>query len=247
MARINELWEELNVNVGKYNEAYQAGEFDKSQLIAAQIDKDLTEFNTLTYKAFVAEIAAAEDPMLKAVQLMEYPAARVKEEKLDSEISAIKTSVYSLEMVDKPIKLRKLHKDVAGGIGKDKNWIYMAERFNLLMAARVAGDVAGLKLNDISDSYAMKEISRKIDMGQTPTSNTKMLQALTKLVAAMIGPEYQPNMHDVKAIEWTYAKSKGGLKVACSKHDGLVNMLMQVCHRIVTNGVWAVEYQTKKK
>lgn len=121
------------------------------------------------------------------------------------------------------------------------------EKFNFLLTAQKAIDL-GIDPKEINDSYAMSDLSKQIDMGKTPTSKTNILKTLTKVVQAMIGEEYKPTSHDVNFLMSVYSKkSRKALTVTCANHKYLRGYLMEICNRIVTGGVYGLEYKAVKQ
>ena len=150
---------------------------------------------------------------------------------------------------EKYIDLAKLHKRITGGIGADKTWIYQVERFNMCMTAQRAQDLgcSAENLKDINDSYAMSEIAKQVQLGKNPCSNTQLLKTLATIITAMLGEGYKPNSHDVAFLKSVYAKKgKAALTVACANHKNFRNYIAEVCHRIVTGGIYTVEFKKAK-
>ena len=84
-------------------------------------------------------------------------------------------------------------------------------------------------------------------MGKTPTSNTQTLNALQRVVSAMVGEQYKAISKDVNYLRTVFAKkaSKEALTVQCATHKNFVSYLAEVCYRIVTDSPYNVVYKTK--
>lgn len=190
-------------------------------------------------------LKATKDPMLEAVKQLTYPTIRIVDKSGNKEDEAPKTTIENSE---KPIDLLKLHKYVGGdGIGKDKNWVYKLEKLNFLLTAQKAIDL-GIKPKEIHDSYAMSEISRNIDLGKTPTSKTNILKTVQTIVTAMVGEEYKATSHDVNFLMSIYSrKNRKALTVSCANHRYMRQYMAEICHRIVLNKSYAIDYRTNKK
>lgn len=190
-------------------------------------------------------LSKTADPMLEAVKQLTFPTIKAIEKKVGEDKQ--KVPVMSVEDVEKPIDLLRLNKFVSGGIGKDKSWVHIVQKFNFLLTAQKAIDL-GLDPKEIDD-YAMSDIAKDINMGKTPTSNTNILKTLQKVVDAMIGEEFKAVSHDVKFLLSIYSKknNRKALTVTCANHKYLTMYVAEICHRIVMGKAYTVEYKTAKK
>ena len=89
-----------------------------------------------------------------------------------------------------------------------------------------------------SDAFRMNEISKAIDMGKTPLSNTNILKTLQIVISEMLGEEYKATSHDVKYLMYVYAQDnkKSKTAITAANHKTLRMYLKKVCYRILTNG-----------
>ena len=230
--------------VRSYNDAVQEAKFAEMARIAQETDAAINEYTSIARTICFTECAATEDPMLEAIRRLSYMTIGVKDGKAEG------TEIPVREVIDreKQIDLLKLHKFVEGGIGIDHNWPYMVEKFNMALTAQKALDL-GIDPREISDSYAMSEIARGIDLGKTPTSKTNILKTMRGIIAAMIGEEFAnaATSHDVNFLLSVYSrKNRKALTVSCANHKYLRGYVMEICHRVVTDGVYAVEYKRAK-
>lgn len=239
-----ELREKVESLVMDYNNTIQTGEYSD----AVKIDEEITEYVNQYTSASRAEcfnaLAGTENPMLEAVKQLTYPTIRVKDTKQGEE----KIPVRIVEDIERSIDLLKLHKHVGGdGIGADKNWAYMVEKFNFLMTAQKAVDL-GIDPSEVNESYAMAEISKQIDMGKSPTSKTNLLKTLNAVIASMIGEEYKAKSHDVNFLLSVYSrKNRKALTVTCANHKYMRQYMAEICHRIVLGKCYAIEFKKVRK
>ena len=154
---------------------------------------------------------------------------------------------YAAELVP-VVDLLKLHKYVGGdGIGKDKQWAYKVEKLNFLMTAQKAVDL-GIDPTEVNNSYAMSDIGKAIDLGKTPTSKTNILKTLQAIVTAMVGEEYKATSHDVAFLMSVYSrKNRAALTVTCANHKYMRQYMAEICHRIVLNKSYVLDYKKIKK
>ena len=100
---------------------------------------------------------------------------------------------------------------------------------------------------EILSSFYMKDISRQIKLGKTPTSNTKTLELINVLVAQMIGKVGKATNHDLVVLDGDYAKQTGDMLTRrAATNSKFIEMMMTICHRIVTNGSYKLECKLKK-
>ena len=235
------------------NDAVLDGNFAPIVQVAEETSVNAREYITDVVNAYTAAareecfkaLAKTDDPMLEGIKQLTFPTIKAVEKKVGEDKEKI--PVMSIEDIEKPIDLLRLNKFIKGGIGKDKSWVHMVQKFNFLLTAQKALDL-GLDPKAIDD-YAMSDIAKDIDMGRTPTSNTNILKTLQKVVTAMVGEEFKAVSHDVKFLQSVYTKknNRKALTVTCSNHKYLTQYLAEVCHRIVMGKKYEVEYKTIKK
>lgn len=238
-----ELREKSEMLVKDYNEAIQNSDFNTAAKLSAEIEQVVNEYTATTRAECFDRLKAADDPMLAAIKELSFMTIRVKDTKVGDE----KIPVRVIEKVEKAIDLLKLHNEVEGGIGKDKNWAAMIEKLNFLLTAQKAVEL-GINPKTVNDSYAMSGIARQIEMGKTPTSKTNILRTVQNIVTAMIGEEYKAVSHDVNFLYSVYSRKKRkALTVSCANHKYLRQYMMEICHRIVEGKSYDLDYRTVRK
>ena len=240
--KLTSLQAEITDLVSKYNEAIRTKDTKQDDItnIINETDKKVGEYVATAKEKCFEECKATEDPMLYAVKTLSFPIIRITDKK-DNETGLVTRSVTDSA---KNINLFELHK-YCGGIGKDDKWVYKLEKFNCVLTAKKAKDL-GIDPKRINDSYAMNEISKSIDLGSNPCSNTQILKTLQSIVDAMVGDSYKATSHDVNYLNSVYSKKgKKALAVACANHRYLCDYLARICHRIVTGASYEVEYKEK--
>lgn len=238
-AKLKELRATVEEKVKAYNEAMQDGKFDDVQKLDTEITDSVNEYTSVVRDMCFEDCAASDDPMMTAVTLLSFMTIGVKDTKKGDE----KLPVREVIEKERQIDLLKLHKFVDGGIGHNKEWAYMIEKFNLLMTCQKAKDL-GIDPTAINDSYAMSEIAKGYDLGKNPASKTNLLKTLTAIVQAMVGEEYKPVSHDVNFLLSVYSrKSRKALTVTCANHKYMRGYVMEICHRIVTGKTYEVDYK----
>ena len=239
--KMTQLKNEVEKLVVSYNEAYQNAKFDKAIKIDEQLTEKVNEYTSVAREMAFEACKATDDPMLEAIKRLTFTTIGVKDQKDEDTDVPVRVLIEKEKIIDL-VKLDKFCK----GIGKDKNWDDVIQKFNFLMTYQVATDL-GLDPKEVSDSYAMSEIARQIEFGKTPTSNTNMLKTLQAIVNAMIGDEYKATSHDVKFLYYTYARrGRKALTVACANHKNMREIAMLICNRIVEGKTYSVDYKKIK-
>lgn len=239
-----ELREKAESLCKDFNDNNQSGKYAEAAAINTEMEEVVNEYTGRVRKEVFDAIAEKENPMMVAIEMLTYPTIRMRDTKQGEE----KIPVRLIEDIERPIDLLKLHKHVGGnGIGADKNWAYVIEKLNFLMTAQKAQDL-GVNPKSVSDTYAMSEISRAIDMGKTPTSKTNILKTLNMVVQAMIGEEYKATSHDVNFLMSVYSrKNRKALTVTCANHKYMRQYMAEICHRIVLGKTYEVDFKQIKK
>lgn len=244
-AKLVELRELAESKTREYNDALQNGEMDKVTKTEAEIEEAISEYTGIAEMLAFDTCEKSENPMVTAVTMLTFRTIAKKDIKEEGS----KVAIRKIDDKEKYIDLAKLHKRITGGIGADKTWIYQVEKMNMCMTAQRAQDLgcSAENLKDINDSYAMSEIAKQVQLGKNPCSNTQLLKTLTTIITAMLGEGYKPNSHDVAFLKSVYAKKgKAALTVACANHKNFRNYIAEVCHRIVTGGIYTVEFKKAK-
>lgn len=187
----------------------------------------------------------AENPLIAAILEFSFPSIR-EYKKEDKETHTISRSIVDCE---KPIDIGDLHKKL-GGVGADKTWLNMAEKFNLYLTLRAAkrlSDVgvrgkSGVKvydelINNTADIYNMRKASREVALGVNDLSDDNILEMLDVIVRAMLGEEHTPEMRDVYYLIDVYSQDSRKTKtgVTAANHRTLRNYLKKVCYRVLTH------------
>lgn len=244
-AKQAELREIAETKAREWNDALQNGEMDKLTEIETAMEEAITEHTAIAEMLAFDTCEKSENPMVTAVTMLTFRTIAKKDIKEEGS----KVAIRKIDDKEKYIDLAKLHKRINGGIGADKTWIYQVEKMNMCMTAQRAQDLgcSAENLKDINDSYAMSEIAKQVQLGKNPCSNTQLLKTLTTIITAMLGEGYKPNSHDVAFLKSVYAKKgKAALTVACANHKNFRNYIAEVCHRIVTGGIYTVEFKKAK-
>lgn len=241
-AKLAELKQAAEEKAMAWNEAIGS---DATSSDVAKLESEIADL-TAEYTGVARQICFDDcknsgDPMMSAVKRLTFDTIRAVYKAPEGET----IEKCSIEEVGKPINLERLHK-YCDGIGKDKNWIYTAQKLNLLLTVQKAKDL-GIDPKSINDSYTIAKIAEDIDMGKTPTSKTNMLNTLNIVIAAMVGAEYKATSHDVNYLLSIWSKkSRKALTVSAARHSSMYGFLAEICHRIVLSKAYGIEVKECK-
>lgn len=129
----------------------------------------------------------------------------------------------------------------------DLAWFYELQALNKRLTLRKALElgVTTREVRVINDSYSMDKLASEIELGKTPTSDTQVIKHMQKVLDTLSPEEGKVNGHDLAYVLSCYTKknNKTALRVICSKHTVLQSLLTDVFHRVVTGGVYSVDYK----
>lgn len=131
--------------------------------------------------------------------------------------------------------------------GFDLGWFYELQALNKRLTLRVANNigVSAAEMKRIDDSYSMDKLASEIQLGKTPTSDTQVVKHMQRVLDMLSPNEGKVNGHDLGYVMACYTKrnNKAALRVQCSKHTLLMSLMGDVFFRIVTKGVYGVDYK----
>lgn len=131
--------------------------------------------------------------------------------------------------------------------GFDLGWFYELQALNKRLTLRVANNigVSAAEMKRIDDSYSMDKLASEIQLGKTPTSDTQVVKHMQRVLDMLSPNEGKVNGHDLGYVMACYTKrnNRAALRVQCSKHTLLMSLMGDVFFRIVTKGVYGVDYK----
>lgn len=246
---------EIKANIIAYNEAIDAGNFtamSEAETKQSELEKEYAE---LAEKVCYSKLKEQENPMLAAVMAYGFDVIGHKDVKTiekvveDGEEKTITIIAREMTVKEKQIDLIKFDNYGGKTVSVDPLWKYELQSLNQLFCIRTAQD---MNVPFDPASYFMDKIARRIKDGETPVSNTAMLEALQHLVDMVIFEgedknKYRANSRDVTAILKQYTKSgKARLGIAVAKHNFFARIIGKVLYRIVSGEQYSLEYKTSK-
>jgi hypothetical protein len=215
-----------------------------SKATQAEFDKELSLLNELEaeYFGIMEKFVYHDNPdVVDLLRLHDFPTIS---HKTDRDKGVIVSFEYDER--DVPVNLKRYCDE----LGYDVSWYYEMQALNKRLTMKVAETVGFTpeEVAAIDGSYAMHKNAREIALGETPTSNTQMVKHLQRVFDLLSPNTGKVNNHDIGFILSCYSKkSREALKVACSRHNALMAILLDVFHRVVTNGKYDVVYKEVKQ
>lgn len=242
--KMKELYARATELTRQFNAKLQGNDLEGAMKLDLDIKSTVGEYTKESRLVCFEWLKNQENPMLTAIKMLDYPTIRVHDTKVGEDV---KIPVREITESTKEIDLLDLHKYIGGdGIGADPSWMHYAQKMNQLMTAYACNQL-GIDPTEVWDSYDMSQIARKIQMGETPTSNTQLLKVLTEVIQTMIGPDYRPVSKDVAYLKFVYGgKGKRALTLKCANHKAFRRILAEICHRIVCNKAYTVDFKKMK-
>lgn len=233
-AKLTELRAKAEDQAQKRNEALNVSDLDAANEAEYEGKEAVDEYNTLVRKRCFAECKAAEDPMLEAVKRMTYEGIAYEDKKGKDDDFSVRKVIPKAKKID----LLRLH-EYCGGIGKDTKWRYMVERMCALVTINTSSDIESAQID-----YPLSDIARTFNFSEEANmkSVTSTQKAMQIVVNAMIGDEYKVYPRDANYLRhiWT-EKGKGVQTVRSATLNKMAEYMLEVCNRIVTNGVYKME------
>lgn len=245
-----EMKSKIEAAVVEGSKAITAGKLPALYAAEETLGKLEKEYEGLVLSQLYEELLAKDEPIVEAIKMYSYKTLRHRDKK-DGETK----KVVGLEVVEKERQIDLLkfceYSQRFGAKALPTSWKYKASKLNQLMCLRAALELKFTKteLAALTKSYYLEEEARKVNLGETPTSNTQICKALQTVIDAIIfkddgkgGNAYKCNSHDVAYMLGTYTKKgRKALSLAVSK-DGFFRLVItEICLRILENGRYTLE------
>lgn len=224
----------------RYNDLIDERKTDDAAKLKGEVEELISKYNTASLEVcfYDCQHDGTLTPMQKACKMMTFP---IKAITLN-----VQSNVGGVQMVT-PMVINDRTKIIdlialdqrCGGIGFDKNWIHYADALNYRMTLKIAKELEDIDPQQVMANYALSEAAKEIKFGDAdPTSKTQILKSLTKVVQAMIGPDFHPVKKDIYKMFNDYTKKgkKAHDTTVCNRKSFLV-ILMETCQRAMDNSI----------
>ena len=237
--------------VENYNKAARLKNLDDMNKYNSACVAAKNLYNDSVRTIFYAECCNKADPLLEAVKVHSYTGINFRDAK-EEDCDFVIRKTYDAEYYVQLSAFNKYAEQVLGhSIGANKDWLHMIEKFTQLMTFYAAQEI-GIDPKIVADTYAIRQIAKQIELGETPTSKTQIQKQLQDVVTAMLGESdgelnFKVLTHDAAFIRLLFAKkSRSALTLAASSPKEMNALVAQVCHRIVNGEDYRIEYRKPK-
>lgn len=210
-----------------------------------KIAKEISEANKHAKAMCYEALKASDTTMAAACTMMRFPTIKVKET-ADKENDIV---IKSIDDTNTAIDLEDLQNFCGRNIGQDADWRCMIESFTYRLSIVLIAKI-GSNSDEYKETCTISDVAKDFNLGRDPFSNTRMLDTLRKVIAAMIGEEYR-NKVSSKSVEFIKQTFSGHGRKDCSAKYAdpkqVRHIMMEVCHCALTGEVYTAEYKTKTK
>ena len=243
--------------IAQYNEQFRAGKTLDAEGTATLIERVEKQYNALSLSDFYQRNVVPENQLasIRNACTEVYYTVIGNKVKKDGKI------ILGLEATSRNKKV-DLH-TMCRTYKFETSWIYPLEQFTYRLCLRTAQDVMSKKeykrwynVMQHTAPFAMRKLSRQIDLGETPCSNTqigKTLQSIVDKIAnqdeTKSGDDFiKTNNADVRFLVsgFTSLSAKDLLGLNTAAPTKMKELFLRVMHRVVTNGEYGVGYRIQK-
>lgn len=246
---LSELRDSIVEQIELFNKSLRESNFSEMAKAEAELKELETQYAELKTTDVFDEVGDEENPIKAAIIKYWYPVLSHKNIREDGKLVKFELIEDKMRQIDL-VKLAKYCNIKA-------DWQYAIEKFNQLLTLRAANELKLTKkeIEKICNSFYMNKLSREVELGGTPDSNTQICKQLQKIVDDMVFEDdgkgknkYKVNNHDVAYLLMCYTKknNKKSLTVSTAKHSVVHRLIMDIEHRVVLGKVYGLDYKIAK-
>lgn len=246
---LSELRGSIVEQIELFNKSLKESDFSKMAKAEAELKELETQYADLKATEVFDEVGDEENPIKAAIIKYWYPVLSHKNIREDGKLVKFELIEDKMRQIDL-VKLAKYCNIKA-------DWQYAIEKFNQLLTLRAANELKLTKkeIEQICNSFYMNKLSREVELGGTPDSNTQICKQLQKIVDDMVFEDdgkgknkYKVNNHDVAYLLMCYTKknNKKALTVSTAKHSVVHRLIMDIEHRVILGKVYGLDYKIAK-
>lgn len=243
---IREDYEQIEMKINEYNEALKENDLTKANKALQDLKDAEAAYADAKCMEVFAELAKTENPVKAAIAKHSYSVVSHKVKHEENQPAFFEITGDKVRQIDL-VRFFEYIKE-------STMWKYSVERFNQLLALRAANELKMTKdqIKKICDSFYMNSLSRQIDMGKTPDSNTAICKQLQQVFDEILYEDndsgkniYRVNSHDVAYLLMCYTKrsNKKLLTVSVAKNVYMHRLILDIMHRVVTGKTYDLEYR----
>lgn len=246
---LSELRGSIVEQISLFNKSLKESDFSKMAKAEAELKELETQYADLKATEVFDEVGDEANPIKAAIIKYWHPVLSHKNIREDGKLVRFELVEDKMRQIDL-VKLAKY-------CGIKSDWQYAIEKFNQLLTLRAANELKLTKkeIEKICNSFYMNKLSREVELGGTPDSNTQICKQLQKIVDDMVFEDdgkgknkFKVNNHDVAYLLMCYTKknNKKALTVSTAKHSVVHRLIMDVEHRVVCNKVYGLDFKIAK-
>ena len=246
---LSELRNGIVEQIDVFNKSLQESNFSAMAKAEAELKELETQYADVKATEVFDEVGEAENPIKAAIIKYWYPVLSHKNIREDGKLVKFELVEDKMRQIDL-VRLAKYCNIKA-------DWQYAIEKFNQLLTLRAANELKLTKkeIEKICNSFYMNKLSRQVELGGTPDSNTQICKQLQKIVDDMVFEDdgkgknkYKVNNHDIAYLLMCYTKknNKKALTVSTAKNSVIHRLVMDVEHRIILGKVYGLDYKIAK-
>lgn len=245
---VNDARDEIVKKIDAYNTALKENDAAKANCIEQELRGAEAAYAEVKCVEVFGELAKKENPVEAAVAMHSYLVVSHKVKRDNGVIVGFEI----VEDKSRDIDLVKFCEYCR----VPTLWKYKVERFNKLLALRLANELKMTKaqIKRLCEKFHMSEQARQLELGETPDSNTQICKRLQEIFDEVLFEDngkgkntYKVNNHDVAYLLSCYSKrGKKTCSVSVAKTAYMHRLLLDVMHRVVTNKVYDLEYRELK-
>lgn len=245
---LSELHDSVVEQINAFNKAIHENDLSAMSKAETSLKEAEAEYAETKALEVFDKLGEMENPIKAGIIEYSYPVLSHKNIREDGKITGIELVEDKMRQIDL-VKLAKY-------CGIKCDWQYMIEKFNQLLCLRAARELKLPKaeVNKICDSFYMNKLSRAVELGETPDSNTQICKQLQTIMDAMVFEDngkgkniYKVNNHDVAYLLMCYTqKGRKALTIRTQKHAVVHRLVMDIEHRVILNKKYDLEYKVDK-
>ena len=225
--------------------------------IVHDLMKLMQEYNWHSKAAKICQVAAAEDPMLEAVKILEYTRVSIREKSQNVGGGLLHWQEY--KTTQKRLDLTELAtycKQNGVTFGKNPDWFYTIEKLCCVLTLAHAKElgIPADQIDKIDGSFLMSKVARDVQLAAedptnpSPLSKAQISKNLTLVLSQMVGEAYHTDTRDAAFLKMCFAgQGKASLSAKTANAKRLADIILQVAHRSCFDKAYTIQAATRKE
>ena len=245
--KMNELYISVNEAIDEMNNAVASDSYKAIADAKVKMTKAFDELNAQVVKEAYNDFLAKENPMLAAIEqgYIDLYVAKVERNKLTGAES------YKVDKkLNNVIDIIGFEQFANKKLFANGQWVWAVEAFIHNLTLKAIADIGTAEeKKKFIEGHQLSDAARKCDVGGDPASLTSLTKALQKIVDGIICEDngqglnkWKIDTRDVKyMIYLAFRRGRGKRSIAVPRDQTVVNLVVEVCNRLVTKGEYVFE------